>query len=83
MSEPKHPNPTIPPKEYWEDDQWASEHYGDIVKQYPNQWVAVVDKKVIAAGKSMTEVINKAQSVYAGRQFPVLFAEYGIYIYAN
>lgn len=32
MSELKHPSPTVPPKEYWEDDQWANEHYGDIVK---------------------------------------------------
>jgi len=74
---------TIPPKEYWDDDRWANEHYNDIVKQYPNQWIAVVDKKVVASGKSIAEVIKKAKLTYAGREFPVLFAEYGIHIYEN
>ena len=72
--------PPIPatPKSYWEDTKWANENFTDIVRQYPNLWVAIVDKKVVAAGKVISEVRKIAQQKTNQKSFPVIFAEKGI-----
>ena len=71
------------PDEYWEDSKWASEHYGEIVKEYPNQWVAIVDKKVVATGRTIAEV-EKAGMEKSGRdEFPIYLAEKGLRVYNN
>ena len=69
------------PKEYWEDRDWAYEHFGEIAKEYPNLWVAVVDKKVIAAGKVISEIEKIAEEKTGRKSFPVIFAERGIRVY--
>jgi hypothetical protein len=73
--------PSPGPDEYWEDSKWASEHFGEIVKEYPNQWVAIVDKKVVAAGRTIAEV-EKAATEKTGRDdFPIYLAEKGLRVY--
>lgn len=73
--------PSLAPKEYWEDSRWVSEHFSEIAQQYPNQWVAVVDKKVIATGKDGAEV-EKITFEKTGRQeFVIILAEKGIHVY--
>lgn len=77
--------PPIPatPKSYWEDSKWANENFTDIVKQYPNLWVAIVNKKVVAAGKIISEVRKIAQQKTNQKSFPVIFAEKRIHVYQN
>jgi len=73
--------PPLGPHEYWEDSKWASDHFTEIVKDYPNQWVAIVDKKVVAAGRTIAEV-EKAATEKTGRdEFPVYLAEKGVCVY--
>jgi len=50
------------------------------VKAYPNLWVAVVDKKVIASGKVIAEVERIAEKSTGRKEFPVILAERGIYV---
>ena len=69
------------PKEYWEDSEWADENFSNIVKEYPNLWVALVGKKVVAAGKVIAEVEKMAEEKTGRKSFPVLFAERGIHVY--
>lgn len=71
------------PKEYWEDERWADEHINEIVKDHPNQWVAVVNKKVVAAAKTIAEVIRIAEEKTGAKNFPILFVEEGIHVYQN
>jgi hypothetical protein len=73
--------PSPGPIEYWEDSKWASEHFTEIVKEYPNQWVAIVDKKVVAAGRTIAEVEKKATEKTGRDEFPIYFAERGIRVY--
>lgn len=75
--------PPVPPtpKEYWEDSEWADENFSDIVKEYPNLWVAVVGKKVVAAGKVIAEVEKMAEEKTGRKSFPLLFAERGIHVH--
>ena len=73
--------PSPGPREYWEDSKWASEHFTEIVKEYPNQWVAIVDKKVVAAGGMIAEVEREATEKTGRDEFPIYFAERGIRVY--
>ncbi len=74
---------TIPsvPKEYWEDRDWAYDNYNKLAKSYPDQWVAIVDKEVVASGKNGTEVITIAKQKTGRKDFPVIFVESGIRVY--
>jgi hypothetical protein len=73
------------PKEFWEDRKWADENHSELVKKYPNKWVAIVDKKVVAVsdgtgrfGRFLEEAKRKT-----GRQYiPTIFVDAGnIYVY--
>lgn len=73
--------PSAGPREYWDDSKWASEHFTQIVKEYPDQWVAIVDKRVVAAASSITEVEKKGSELTGRDEFPIYFAEKGIRVY--
>ncbi len=73
----------LPPKEYWDDSRWAHDHISDLAQEYPNLWVAVVDKRVVAAGKVIEEVERIAQEKTGRKEFPVILAEKGIHVYKD
>ena len=75
--------PCPPPKEYWDDREWAYDHLSELSQQYPDLWVAVVDKKVTAAGKVIAEVRATARQKTGRQSFPVVLAERGIYVYPS
>ncbi len=80
--------PTSEPKplsrQYLEDEKWINDHYTDLRRRYPDQWIAVLKGEVVAAGKDLGLVeregqrrareVNEEQSVYS-------FVEAGIRIY--
>lgn len=74
---------SLPPKEYWDDSRWAHDHISDLAQEYPNLWVAVVDKRVVAAGKVIEEVERVAQEKTGRTEFPVILAEKGIRVYQD
>ena len=53
----------------------------DIQAKYPNQWMAVVDKAVIAAGRDGPEVEKTAMEKAGQKDFVIFFAEKGIHVY--
>ena len=73
--------PSPGPKEYWEDSRWVNEHAAEISQQYPNQWVAVMDDAVIAAGRDGAEVEKTATEKAGQKDFVIFFAEKGIHVY--
>ncbi|MBL7075131.1 hypothetical protein ISS37_07830 [candidate division KSB1 bacterium] len=75
------PNPA--PKKYWEDSRWAHEHSVEISERYPNQWIAILNKKVIAAGKDGSKVEKNGAEKAGDQEFVIFFAEKGIHIYGN
>ena len=77
------PLPSPASKEYWEDSDWAYDHFSEISQQYPNLWVAVVNKEVVAAGKVIAEVEKIAEEKTGRKEFPVIFAEQGIHVYQS
>ena len=70
-----------PPKEYWEDRKWAYEHSMDLSRDYPNQWVAIVGKKVLAVGETIAEVRKAAEKRTGRKEYPVIFAERAMHVY--
>jgi len=46
----------LPPKRFFEDTRWVSENINELVKKYPDQWIAVYDKEVVAAGENLAKV---------------------------
>jgi hypothetical protein len=69
------------PKEFWEDREWAWEHYEELMRQYPNRWVAIVDKRVVAVSDGPTDYIEEARRKTGRKHIPVVFIEdgYGVY----
>ncbi|MBI1927407.1 hypothetical protein HYR99_24605 [Candidatus Poribacteria bacterium] len=77
------PSPPPVDKRYYEDLQWKHENAEALVKAYPDQWVAIADKQVVAHGKTRGATLKKARKKGV-RANPVLdFIEGELYIYAN
>ena len=70
------------PKSYWQDQRWALDHYPDLVKRYRDRWVAVVNRRVVAASKSSVKAQEQARAK-TGRRLPiaVVFVETGRHVY--
>jgi hypothetical protein len=49
------------PREFWDDVEWTRSHHTELLNDYRSQWVAVIDKKVIAAGDNLEEVESIAK----------------------
>lgn len=41
------------PKRFWEDKEWVFANYSELLKKHPNMWVAVLNKKIIAASSNL------------------------------
>jgi hypothetical protein len=63
------------PDEFWEDRDWAFDNYPEWMRKYPDQWIAVVDKKVVAAGKDIGEIERIAREKTGRKYFPVIYVE--------
>ncbi len=69
------PKPPPIPKRWFEDEKWMNEHLRELREQYPDQWVAVVNGKVVAAGKNLAEVERLAEERTGEKEFPVRLVE--------
>ncbi len=71
------------PKEFWDDMKWGREHKSEFIEKYPNQWVAIHKKKIISAGKNLSNVEEEARWKTHRKQIPTLFIDTGENIYGN
>ena len=65
------------PLSFRNDQEWALENYQQFMKEYPDQWIAIYDKKVVAKGKDLTSVEEAAKRVTGlnSEKIPVLYIE--------
>jgi len=70
------------PDRYWDDSDWAIANAQTLSEHYPNQWVAIYDKKVIANNKELGPVVNRASEQSAGDAV-FTYIERGIHVYKN
>ena len=75
--------PVIEPKEFWDDMRWGRQHYSELVKKYPDKWVAIVDGKVVSFGDSPIMVEGDAEKRTGKHQnkIPLIFVESGSHVY--
>ena len=69
------------PKEFWDDMDWVSKHYSDLVKKYPDKWIAVVNGKVVSSGQDLGKVLEEAKMKTGKEHIVVEFIECGGHIY--
>ncbi len=70
-------------KEFWDDLDWGRDHHTELAKRYPDLWVAVVDKTVVAYGKDLSEVKKEAIKKTGKSEIAVLFMDTGEHIYGE
>ena len=75
--------PPVPPldPQYLRDMDWAYAHYAELERAYPNQWVAVVEGRVVAAGPVLADVRAGAAKFTDRGDVAVLFVEEGIHVW--
>lgn len=69
------------PKKFWDDREWAYEHYSDLIKKYPDKWIAVLDKKVVAVSDGSGKILEKARAKTKKKYIPIIFIEGGVNVY--
>ena len=74
------PAPWTDPR-YFRDMDWAYANHAALEKAYPNQWVAIVDGRVVAAGTDLGEVESQAAEVTDRFDIATLFVERGIHVW--
>ena len=73
--------PQIPPKSFWDDDRWAHENYQTLLKNYPNKWVAVWNKKVICAHQDLKAVKSFLSKKLKTKITPLFHIEDASHVY--
>ncbi|MDD1768372.1 MAG: DUF5678 domain-containing protein [Methanomassiliicoccales archaeon] len=54
-------------------DMWLKDAFLRLVEQYPRNWIAVIDRKVVAAGATRSEVEEKAIELGQGKEYSIYF----------
>lgn len=70
-------------KEFWEDLRWGEKHHTELLPQYRDQWVAISNKEVVAAGENLAQVKQTARKKTGKEWVPVLFVDCGEHIYGT
>jgi hypothetical protein len=69
--------------DFWDDMKWGEKNYPKLMRQYPEKWVAIVNKTVVGVGKSISEAEREAhkKTGIEIKRIPVIFVERGTNIY--
>jgi hypothetical protein len=70
----------IESEEFWEDQEWGFKHYSELVRKYPDKWVAIVNKRVIVAG-GLESVEEESRKKTGKTNIPLIFVDGGSHIY--
>ena len=73
-----------PDSQAWQRERnWAYSEavYPKLARKYPNQWIAIADHRVIAAGTNLTKVLTRARRTIQWDEIPLVFVERGIHVY--
>lgn len=54
-------------------DEWFKENFFDLMQQYPREWIAVLDGRVIANGAYRIDVEDKAKAIAGELEYSVYF----------
>jgi hypothetical protein len=69
------------PKRFWEDEEWAYKHYAALWEKYPNHWVAIYRKRVVAASKGLGRASALARKKTGQLPVPLIYIASGRNVY--
>ena len=69
------------PRQFWDDQEWALENYQQLALEYPDEWVAIADKKVVSHGTDIAEMQRSTRSKTRRKHIPILFVEGSAHVY--
>jgi hypothetical protein len=72
---------TVTP-EFWAECRWIDDHYDELVRNYANMWVAIVNRQVAAASTNLNELKTEVLKQTARKDIPIIYVEDGRTIYA-
>ncbi|MDI6794882.1 MAG: DUF5678 domain-containing protein, partial [bacterium] len=61
------------PREFWDDREWAYAHYQDLAKKYPDKWVAIMDKEIVAVSDGSGNILEEARARTKREYIPIVF----------
>ena len=56
-------------------DLWFKENYLELIEDYPNQWIAVLDQRVVCSAISKSAATEKAKEMLGEKKFSFYFIE--------
>jgi hypothetical protein len=56
-------------------DLWFKQNYLELIQNYPNRWIAVLDQKVVASGNMKRQVESEAKEIAGDKEFSLYFIE--------
>jgi len=56
-------------------DAWFRENLLDLVEKFPNQWIAVLERNVIASSSSRRRARAEAKRIAGEREFSLYFIQ--------
>ncbi|OGS42032.1 MAG: hypothetical protein A3K67_07785 [Euryarchaeota archaeon RBG_16_62_10] len=54
-------------------DEWFKANYVELIQQYPNRWIAVLDQKVVHSGNRRRLVERRAREMAGDRELSFYF----------
>lgn len=54
-------------------DEWFKMNYIDLMQKYPREWIAVMDRKIIASSSSKIEVQELAREIAGEKEYYLYF----------
>ena len=68
-------------KRFWEDQRWIIEHIAELVREYPDQWVMVYNKQVVAASPDLGVAKERAFNRVGDKEIASIFVEGKNYVF--
>lgn len=81
MALPSFDKPEPLPRYLQDDYDWADTHFPELANQYPEEWVAVSGRQVIAHGAQPGEVSAEAYRLAGRPHVAFLFIERRLHLY--
>jgi len=54
-------------------DEWFEENYIGLMVEHPKEWIAVIDREIIATGATRGEPEENAEEAARGRDYSIYF----------
>jgi hypothetical protein len=70
-------------EKFWEDQEWGFKHYSELVDNYRDMWIAIVDKKIVSHGRDLRKVEEEAarKTGKDKEEIAVMYVESGTQIF--